>query len=248
MAKLGELMGWQTPATVCAAEGYRSSYQRRFTVGEVEKLAAIFAVTPEQLNTRCVNCGGHPEAGFACLRCGAATPLSRGARGRCPGAAGTACASNLPGLIPPLARSRCVIPRAFRNLSINGMERDMIKELTAAEDRFPLCLNDIDGFESLIARMPTPEECRDNGLPADAPVLVMRRGGGEQVYPADMVRLTSPAPSAARDAACYVAGQIIEDLDNVRAKIAVLCHAVESPSNEIIRLADEYRQQRAAQI
>lgn len=130
----------------------------------------------------------------------------------------------------------------------------MAEELTAAEGRFPLCLNDIDGFESVIARMPTPEECQDNGLPADAPVLVMRRHGGkEQIYAAGMVRLTidtSPAPtaSAARDAARYVAEQILEDLDNVRAMIADLCRATESPSREIIRLADEYRQQRAAQI
>jgi hypothetical protein len=128
----------------------------------------------------------------------------------------------------------------------------MIKQLTAAEGRFPLCLNDIDGFESVIARMPTPEESRDNGLGADAPVLVMRRRGGkEQIYAAGMVRLTidtgpAPAPSAARDAARYVLGQILEDLDNVRAMIAQLCRGVELPSREIIRLADEYRQQRAA--
>jgi transcriptional regulator with XRE-family HTH domain len=74
MAKFGERMGWQTASTVCAAEGTRSSYQRRFTIEEVARLAAIFGVSPEQLNTRCVNCGGQPAAGFACLRCGAATP------------------------------------------------------------------------------------------------------------------------------------------------------------------------------
>lgn len=74
MAKLGELMGWQTASTVCAAEGHRSSYQRRFTADEVGQLAAIFGVSPEQLNTRCMNCGGQPAPGFACLRCGAAAP------------------------------------------------------------------------------------------------------------------------------------------------------------------------------
>lgn len=74
MAKLGELMGWQAVSTVCAAEGHRSSYQRRFSADEVERLAAIFGVSPEQLNTRCVNCGGHPPAGFACLTCGASAP------------------------------------------------------------------------------------------------------------------------------------------------------------------------------
>lgn len=74
LAKLGERMGWQTASTVCAAEGRRSNYQRRFTASEVDQLAAIFGVSPEQLNTRCANCGGRPAAGFACLRCGAATP------------------------------------------------------------------------------------------------------------------------------------------------------------------------------
>lgn len=74
MAKLGELMGWATVSTICAAEGTRSAYQRRFTADEVEQLAGIFGVSPEQLNTRCVNCAGQPAAGFACLRCGAASP------------------------------------------------------------------------------------------------------------------------------------------------------------------------------
>ena len=53
MAKLGELMGWQAESTVCAAEGRRSSWQRRFRHAEVERLAAIFGVSPQQLNTRC---------------------------------------------------------------------------------------------------------------------------------------------------------------------------------------------------
>jgi hypothetical protein len=129
----------------------------------------------------------------------------------------------------------------------------MTEELAAAGDRFPLCLNHINGFESMIARMPTPEECQDNGLPTDAPVLVMRRRGGqEQIYAAGMVRLTidtnpAVAPSAARDAAHYVVEQVLEDLDDVRAMIADLCHATESPPREIIRLADEYRRQRTSQ-
>jgi hypothetical protein len=74
MAKLGELMGWTAESTVCAAEGHRSSWQRKFTTGEIELLAAIFDVSPEQLNTRCVNCGGQPPTGFACLACGTASP------------------------------------------------------------------------------------------------------------------------------------------------------------------------------
>jgi transcriptional regulator with XRE-family HTH domain len=70
-AKLGELMGWPSPSTVCAAEGHRGDRQRNFTANEINQLAAIFGLSPSQLTTRCANCGGHPPAGFACLVCGA---------------------------------------------------------------------------------------------------------------------------------------------------------------------------------
>ena len=76
-ARLGELMGWPTAATVCAAEGHRSDRQRGFTTGEIEQLAAIFGVSPSQLTTRCANCDGHPPAGFACLACGATPGTDR---------------------------------------------------------------------------------------------------------------------------------------------------------------------------
>ena len=71
-SKLGELMGWQSNSTVCAAEGHRNGRQRGFATEEVKQLADIFGVTPWQLTTRCANCEGHPPAGFACLACGAA--------------------------------------------------------------------------------------------------------------------------------------------------------------------------------
>ena len=71
-AKLGELMGWHSASTVCAAEGRRDGRQRGFTAREIERLAAVFGVPPRQLTTRCVNCHGQPPAGFACLACGAA--------------------------------------------------------------------------------------------------------------------------------------------------------------------------------
>jgi hypothetical protein len=74
-AKLGELMGWANRSTVCAAEGHRNGRQRGFTTREVEQLATIFGVSPEQLTTQCANCQGRPPAGFACLACGA-TPDS----------------------------------------------------------------------------------------------------------------------------------------------------------------------------
>jgi hypothetical protein len=44
-AKLGELMGWPTTATVCAAEGHRDGRQRGFTAREVQQLAGIFGIS-----------------------------------------------------------------------------------------------------------------------------------------------------------------------------------------------------------
>jgi hypothetical protein len=44
-AMLGELMGWPSNSTVCAAEGRRDGRQRRFTTQEVERLAVIFGVS-----------------------------------------------------------------------------------------------------------------------------------------------------------------------------------------------------------
>ena len=78
-AKLGELMGWQSASTVCAAEGRRDGRQRGFTAEEIGRLAAIFDISPRQLTTRCANCGGHPPTGFACLACGAALDGHRSA-------------------------------------------------------------------------------------------------------------------------------------------------------------------------
>jgi len=70
-AQLGEQMGWHTNSTVCAAEGHRDGRQRGFTTDEVDRLADIFEVSRWQLTTQCVNCEGHPPAGFSCLTCGA---------------------------------------------------------------------------------------------------------------------------------------------------------------------------------
>lgn len=70
-AQLGELMGWRTNSTVCAAEGHRGDRQRSFTADEIERLAAIFGIPVWQLTTRCANCEGCPPAGFSCLTCGA---------------------------------------------------------------------------------------------------------------------------------------------------------------------------------
>ena len=70
-ATVGELMGWPSNSTVCAAEGRRDGRQRGFTTQEVKRLAANFGVSSSLLTTRCANCGGHPPTGFACLTCGA---------------------------------------------------------------------------------------------------------------------------------------------------------------------------------
>jgi hypothetical protein len=94
-ARLGELMGWPTTATVCAAEGHRNHRQRGFTAGEVRQLAAIFGISPSQLTTRCANCDGQPPAGFACLACGATPGSNRPATSAlpCPARPGHAAVS-----------------------------------------------------------------------------------------------------------------------------------------------------------
>jgi len=62
---VGDLMGWPSNSTVCAAEGRRNGRQRGFTSQEVERLATIFGIFPAQLMTQCANCGGQPPTGFA---------------------------------------------------------------------------------------------------------------------------------------------------------------------------------------
>jgi transcriptional regulator with XRE-family HTH domain len=79
-AQLAELMGWPYASTACGAEGRRSGRQRRFTVKEVWRLAAIFHVSYGELTTRCTNCNNQPPAGFACLACGAALDGHRSSR------------------------------------------------------------------------------------------------------------------------------------------------------------------------
>jgi Helix-turn-helix domain len=60
-AKLGELMGWQSASTVCAAEGRRSDRQREFTAEEIERLAAIFGIC-------------QPPSGYPCGQAGNNAP------------------------------------------------------------------------------------------------------------------------------------------------------------------------------
>jgi transcriptional regulator with XRE-family HTH domain len=75
-AQLGQLMGWPSTSTVCAAEGHRGDRQRAFTRTEIDQLAAIFGVPAWQLLTRCATCGGQPPPGYACLACQAARPAA----------------------------------------------------------------------------------------------------------------------------------------------------------------------------
>ena len=70
-AKLGALMGWPSPSTVCAAEGRRNGRQRGFTSDEVRRLSIFLGVPSWKLSTRCANCEGYPPVGFTCLTCGA---------------------------------------------------------------------------------------------------------------------------------------------------------------------------------
>jgi transcriptional regulator with XRE-family HTH domain len=62
-AKGGELMGWPSNSTVCAVEGRRNGRQRGFTADEVERLAAVFGISPKLPGTLCANCGGYRRQG-----------------------------------------------------------------------------------------------------------------------------------------------------------------------------------------
>ena len=63
-ARIGELTGWPGNSSVCAAEGRRNGRQRGFTTQKIERLAAIFGISPSQLTTWCANCGGRHRQGL----------------------------------------------------------------------------------------------------------------------------------------------------------------------------------------
>lgn len=113
-----------------------------------------------------------------------------------------------------------------------------------------LCLTDIDGFESLNVRMPTPDERRELGIGAAVPVLVIRRRGGKkQLTPADLVTVTidsgpPPAEREVRDAARYVLGCIVEDLGNVLSDMTQLNAALSGPPSKLAKIAAELQQRR----
>jgi len=116
-----------------------------------------------------------------------------------------------------------------------------------------LCLNDLDGVEMISARMPTPEECRDNGLAADVPVLVLRFRRGEQVYPADRIvfmvdQVPPPAPEAVHRDAQYVIHHILEDLQNAGGLLSEFGSLIMDSPRKITEFAGELRQQRADEV
>jgi hypothetical protein len=77
-ARLGELMGWRSNSTVCAAEGRRADRQRGFAPEEVRRLAGLFGLAPRQLITRSVNCDGTRPKASPAMRA-----ERRGPRGQC---------------------------------------------------------------------------------------------------------------------------------------------------------------------
>jgi hypothetical protein len=76
-AKLGELMGWPTNATVCAAEGHRAGRQRDLTANEQSNVAEQKPANPvaeleaSSRGRKAAHCPGRP------LQCSKApTPLA----------------------------------------------------------------------------------------------------------------------------------------------------------------------------
>lgn len=123
---------------------------------------------------------------------------------------------------------------------------DVISEPSQTVDQvMSLCLSDIEGFESVTARMPTPEERRELRIAANVPVLVMQRHGRKQFYPADLVTLTidsTPPPAAwdVHDAVRYVLGCIVEDLQSVLSDVERLNDAMTGPQRNLVKLAAEF--------
>jgi transcriptional regulator with XRE-family HTH domain len=74
LRRLAKLMDWDV-SVACRAEGGSADRQRRFTLDEVKRLAAIFGVPISYFLEVCTHCGGQPPHGFACLVCEAASPM-----------------------------------------------------------------------------------------------------------------------------------------------------------------------------
>ena len=109
----------------------------------------------------------------------------------------------------------------------------------------------IDHAATVTARMPTTDECA-RGYPKDVPVLVVVDGIADKVFPY-FVALTfdnphgQPEPDAARDAALYVLDIIGQDLNLVNGRVDELIGAVSRSPCSVAHLADEVREDRAAE-
>jgi class 3 adenylate cyclase len=111
-----------------------------------------------------------------------------------------------------------------------------------------ICLSDIEGFESMIARMPTQKERGQLRIAANVPVLVMQRHGGhKQLFRADGVTLTidsTPPPAAwdVHDAVRYVLDCILEDLASVLSDMEWLNAAMTGPQRNLVKIAAEFQE------
>lgn len=112
-----------------------------------------------------------------------------------------------------------------------------------------MCLSDIEGFESLYARMPTPEERRELNIRPAVPVLVVRRHGEEQLYRADQTTLTidpgpPPTTNEVHDATSYLLGCILEEIENILSDVAFFNAAMSRSPRNLVKIAAEFRQRR----
>lgn len=110
----------------------------------------------------------------------------------------------------------------------------------------------IDRASSVATRMPTPAE-RAVGYPEGAPVLVVGDGVRDKVFP-HWITLQfddphgQPEPDAVRESADYVLGVICEELGLVAARVADLAEAIQRSPCSIVHLADQIREERAAEF
>lgn len=96
-------------------------------------------------------------------------------------------------LIQEFSVARVTVRQALKELRSDGLVVTKPRQGTFVREEVDRELVTVDGPTDVSARMPTPEERRELGIPAGVPVLVIeRQGQPSQVVPADRkaVRLT----------------------------------------------------------
>lgn len=89
-------------------------------------------------------------------------------------------------LIQEFAVARVTVRQALKELRSDGLVVTKARQGTFVREEVDREIVTVDGSTDVSARMPTPKERRDLGIPAGVPVLVIERPGqAPEVVPAD---------------------------------------------------------------